>query len=163
MRIPFALIATLALAGFITHTSSARAAGADLSGNMAAFSYLLGGPWNCSTDVPAMGDQAAHTDQGSATFDVVPGNVVHNHVLTATYSGDFYFGYSNRTNFILADQCRQHGRARFSNIERRKNVFGNVVDGSDVDARYRHVRQGDAEQGNRARGTIGRGPSTNFR
>ena len=98
MRIPFALILTLALAGFITTTSSARAAGADLSGSMAPFSYLLGAPWNCSTNVPAMGNQAAHTDQGTATFDVVPGNVAHNHVSTTAYSGDFYFGYSDRTN-----------------------------------------------------------------
>ena len=45
-----------------------------------------------------MGNQAAHTDQGTATFDVVPGNVVHNHVSTTAYSGDFYFGYSDRTN-----------------------------------------------------------------
>ncbi len=67
-----------------------------LSGQMAPFSYLLGAPWNCTTNVPAMGGQPAHTDQGTATFDVAPGNVVHNHVATPVYSGDFYFGYSTR-------------------------------------------------------------------
>ena len=72
------------------------ARGQSLNGQMAPYGYLIGAAWNCTTNVPAMGGQPAHTDQGTATFEVVPGNVVHNHVATTTYAGDFYFGYSTR-------------------------------------------------------------------
>ncbi len=98
MRRTFATIAAFGFAALMSHAVPAYAQGDALTGNMASFSYLLGGPWNCSTSVPAMGNQPAHTDQGTATFDVVPGNVVHNHVSTPAYSGDFYFGYSTRSN-----------------------------------------------------------------
>ncbi|MBV8345025.1 MAG: hypothetical protein JO190_08560 [Candidatus Eremiobacteraeota bacterium] len=84
----------LAMAAALTAPLSADAQA--LSGQMAPFSYLVGAAWNCTTNVPAMGGQPAHTDQGTATFEVVPGNVVHNHVATPNYSGDFYFGYSTR-------------------------------------------------------------------
>ncbi len=97
MRIPIVSIAALALTA-IASAGAARAADDALTGKMAPFSYLLGAPWNCSTNVPAMGSQPAHTDQGTATFDVVPGNAVHNHVSTPRYSGDFYFGLSDRMN-----------------------------------------------------------------
>lgn len=110
MRIPLAFIAALTVA-FITNLSGARAADA-LAGKMTPFGYLLGGSWNCSTKVPAMGNQPARTDQGTATFDVVPGNVVHNHVSTPTYSGDFYFGYSDRASSYWqteADNMGVHG------------------------------------------------------
>jgi hypothetical protein len=78
---------------------------------MAPYSYLLGAAWNCTTNVPSMGGQPARTDQGTATFSVAPGNVVHNHVATATYSGDFYFGYSDRMSThwqVSADNLGVH-------------------------------------------------------
>jgi hypothetical protein len=81
----------LAIAASLALPLAARAQA--LSGEMAPFGYLLGSAWNCSTNVPAMMGQPAHTDQGTATFDVAPGNVIHNHVATPTYAGDFYFGY----------------------------------------------------------------------
>ncbi len=83
-----------------------------LSGQMAPFSYLVAAPWNCTTNVPAMGGQPAHTDQGTATFEIVPGNVVHNHVATPAYVGDFYFGYSTRMSSFWqadADSVGGHG------------------------------------------------------
>jgi hypothetical protein len=92
-RLFFAGVA-LAMAAFVAYATPARAD--NLTGNMAPFSYLLGTQWNCTTNVPAMGSQAARTDQGTATFEAAPGNAVHNHVLTATYAGDYYFGYSDR-------------------------------------------------------------------
>jgi hypothetical protein len=98
MRKISAFAASLVVAAFLTHVPSANAqdAALTLTGNMAPFSYLLGAPWSCTTNVPAMGGQPAHTDQGSASFVVAPGNVVHNHVATMTYSGDYYFSYSDR-------------------------------------------------------------------
>jgi hypothetical protein len=83
-----------------------------LSGQMAPYSYLLGAAWNCTTNLPAMMGQPARTDQGTATFEVAPGNVVHNHVATATYSGDYYFGYSTKMNSYWqtdADNIGGHG------------------------------------------------------
>jgi hypothetical protein len=58
-----------------------------------------------------MGGQPARTDRGTATFVVVPGNVVHNHVATTNYSGDFYFGYSDRMSTywqVSADNVGVH-------------------------------------------------------
>ena len=95
MRRSFVFAAALTLAASLAAAGTARSA--DLTGNMAPFGYLLGAAWNCSTSVPAMGDQPAHTDQGTATFEVAPGNTVRNHVTTTNYSGDFYFGYSDKT------------------------------------------------------------------
>jgi hypothetical protein len=94
MRKSLGFVATMTVAATLAATVSARAA--DLTDKMAPYSYLLGAPWNCVTNVPAMMGQPAHTDQGTATFEVAPGNTVHNHAATPTYSGDFYIGYSDR-------------------------------------------------------------------
>lgn len=103
MRVRLAGISAFVIAALALPAGPARAADA-LTGNMQPFSYLLGAPWNCSTSVPAMAGQPARTDQGTATFEVVPGNVVHNHVSTPNYAGDFYFGYSTRmSTFWQAD------------------------------------------------------------
>ena len=100
----------LALAASLALPLSALAQA--LSGQMAPFSYLLGAPWNCTTNVPAMMGQPAHTDQGTASFEVAPGNVMHNHVATPMYAGDFYFGYSTRMSSFWqtdADSFGGHG------------------------------------------------------
>lgn len=96
MRKALIFAVSLAVGALLVPVRPAAAQEAALTGNMAPFSYLLGAGWNCTTNVPALGDQPARTDQGTATFAVVPGNVVHNRVVTATYSGDFYFGYNDR-------------------------------------------------------------------
>jgi hypothetical protein len=94
MRRSLGFAAALAAGALFVNASPARAA--DLTGKMTGYGYLLGAPWNCTTNVPAMGSIPAHTDQGTATFEVAPGNTVHNHVATPTYSGDFYFGYNDK-------------------------------------------------------------------
>jgi hypothetical protein len=107
----FVTAGILVIAAALVMAPPARAAGDPLSGKMEPFSYLLGAAWNCSTNIPAMMGQAAHTDQGTATFEVVPGNVVHNHVASPTYSGDFYFGYSTRMSSywqVNADNMGAH-------------------------------------------------------
>jgi hypothetical protein len=96
MRKTLVFAVSLAVAACLAPVAPADAQGTALTGNMAGFSYLLGAGWSCTTNVPPLGDQPARTDQGTATFVVAPGNVVHNHVTTATYSGDFYFGYNDR-------------------------------------------------------------------
>jgi hypothetical protein len=90
----FGCAAALAVGALLATASPSGAA--DLTGNMAPFGYLLGAPWNCTTNVPAMGSRPAHSEQGTATFDAVAGNTVHNHVATPDYSGDFYFGYNDK-------------------------------------------------------------------
>jgi hypothetical protein len=111
MRKIAASATALALAAFLVQVAPADAQGAALTGNMAPFSYLLGAAWNCTTNVPALGAEPARTDRGTATFEVVPGNVIHNRVATATYSGDYYFGYSDRmSNYwqVSADNMAVH-------------------------------------------------------
>jgi hypothetical protein len=93
--------------------ASLPAAAQTLSDQMAPMSYLLGAPWNCTTNVPAMGNQPAYTDQGTATFDVAPGNVVHNHVATPRYAGDYYFGYSTRMSSYWQTSADSNGGHSF--------------------------------------------------
>lgn len=90
------LYATIALSAIASVFAVTPARAADLTAKLAPYSYLLGAPWNCTTNVPAMGGQPARTDSGTATFDVAPGNVLHNRVQTAMYAGDSYTGYSDR-------------------------------------------------------------------
>ncbi len=94
MHKSLAIVSALAAGAFILSGGPARAA--DLTGKMAPYAYLISAPWNCTTNVPAMAGQPARTDQGTATFDAVSGNVMHNHVSTPVYSGDSYFGYNDR-------------------------------------------------------------------
>jgi len=94
-RTPRWILAALAALSAAAATAPTRAADAP-SGKMAPFAYFLGAAWNCTTSVPAMGNVPAHTDQGTTTFEVAPGNAIHNHVATPNYRGDFYFGYSDK-------------------------------------------------------------------
>ncbi len=104
----------LVLAILSGYSSPARAAGSVLTGEMAYANYLLAGPWNCTTAVPAMMGQPAHTDHVTLTFDVVPGNVFHDHVSASDYSDDDYFGYNPKTNTywsVSADSMGNNGSA----------------------------------------------------
>ncbi|MEO7202517.1 MAG: hypothetical protein ABIZ82_07965 [Candidatus Tumulicola sp.] len=79
---------------------------------MAVMNYLAGGPWTCSANLPAMGGQPAHTEQMTLTFDVLPGNIMHDHVASADYAGDDYFGYMAQNSLYWttsADSMGSHG------------------------------------------------------
>jgi hypothetical protein len=109
-RMPPSILAALSILSAGAAVGSARAAYAP-TGKMAPFTYLLGAAWNCTTSVPAMGTMPAHTDQGTATFEVAPGNAIHNHVATPNYWGDFYFGYSDKVGTfwqVDADNMGSH-------------------------------------------------------
>lgn len=108
------LISILAMGSLIGYSTPVQAQGTLLTGEMASSNDLLGGPWSCTTAVPAMMGQPAHTDQVTVTFDVVPGNVIHDHVAGTTYTGDDYFGYSPRMKMywsVSADNQGSHGSA----------------------------------------------------
>ncbi len=112
MRIALAVIAASLIAGLSVPASAQNTTPVALTGKMQPFSYLLGTPWSCTTNVPAMGSMPAHTDQGTAMFEVAPGNVVHGHASTSNYSADFYYGYSERSNMYWetsADSMAGHG------------------------------------------------------
>jgi hypothetical protein len=112
MRILVTALSFVAVAVPLVLTTPAHAQPVALTGKMAPFSYLLGTPWNCSTNVPAMMGQPAHTDRGTAGFEVAPGNVVHNHVITPNFSGDYYFGYNDKMSMYWqtsADNMGGHG------------------------------------------------------
>ncbi|MGC9991998.1 MAG: hypothetical protein ABSD52_06360 [Candidatus Cybelea sp.] len=96
MRVFFASLCAVALAAFIAFPVPAKAADTMLTDKMAGFNYLLGAPWNCTTQVPAMHDIPAHTEQNTVTFEIAPRNVIHDHVAGGNYAGDDYFGYSSR-------------------------------------------------------------------
>lgn len=83
--------------------------GATLSGKMASFNYLFGPAWSCTVSVPAMGGQPAQTVQSTVTFDAVPGNVLHVHVVDKMSNGDQYFGYSTQRNMYWSASANSMG------------------------------------------------------
>ncbi|HLY01703.1 MAG TPA: hypothetical protein VKR56_04315 [Candidatus Cybelea sp.] len=114
MRVFFASLCAIALAAFIAFPAPAKAADTMLTGKMAPFNYLLGAPWSCTSQVPAMHDMPAHTDQLTVTFEIAPRNIIHDHVSGTDYMGDQYFGYSSRmSNYwtTSADNEASHGIA----------------------------------------------------
>jgi len=111
MRIFITSIAVLAIIVFAG--SGQVHAEAALTGQMASSNYLIGS-WNCTTKLPAMMGQPAHTEQATVTFEVAPANVLHDHVVSAEYAGDDYFGYNDRTKTYWSasvDNSGTHGGA----------------------------------------------------
>jgi hypothetical protein len=112
MRVLFASIGILAVAALVG-AGQARAADNALTAEMAPFNYLIGS-WNCSTSLPAMNGQPARTEPATVTFEAVPGNVFHDHVASADYAGDDYFGYNAKMKTYWsasADNAGAHGFA----------------------------------------------------
>lgn len=109
MRTLLALICMLAIGAFSGISSPAQAQSGMLTGEMADSNALLGGPWNCTTAVPAMMGQPAHTEKVMLTFEVVPGNVFHDHVSGSMYAGDDYFGYSSKTKTYWSASADNEG------------------------------------------------------
>lgn len=107
------LLTGCALAIVASLSAPYSASAQTLTGQMAPLSYLLGGPWSCTTNVPAMGSQPAYTDQGTATFELAPGNVVHNHVSTPHYAGDYYFGYGAKMSSFWQTSADSNGGHSF--------------------------------------------------
>ena len=97
-----------------------------LTGKMQPFSYLFGNPWSCTTNVPAMGNMPAHTDQGPAVFQAGPGNTVHGHVSTPNFMGDYYYGYSDRSNMYWETSADNMGGYGFRTSTDGKTYSGNT-------------------------------------
>jgi hypothetical protein len=108
-RMRILLVSILAIGAFIGHPTAAQAQANTLTGEMAYANALVGGPWNCTTAIPAMMGQPAHTDQVTVTFEVVPGNVYHDHVASSTYVGDDYFGYSSKMKMYWSTSTDNQG------------------------------------------------------
>ena len=108
------LVASIAALVILAGIETARAvAESTLTGSMAPFSYLVGS-WNCTTKLPAMMGQPARTEQATVTFEAVPGNAVHDHVTSADYAGDDYFGYNDKMKMYWSsstDNSGAHGSA----------------------------------------------------
>jgi hypothetical protein len=91
-----------------------RATAADaLTGKMNIFNYTIG-TWTCTANVPAMESRPAQTVTATATFEAVPGNAVHEHLVGPDYAGDDYIGYSKEGSvywIASADNSGEHGAA----------------------------------------------------
>jgi hypothetical protein len=109
VRILFVTICAVTMAALIGYSGPTRAASATLTGKMAAFNYLIGGSWSCSTKIPATVGRPAHTSQATVTYAVAPSNVFHNHVSAANYSRDRYSGYSAKSNLYWSASADNMG------------------------------------------------------
>ena len=117
-------LSLVAVAALVIFARPAHAQPVALTGKMQPFTYLLGTPWTCSTNVPAMGGQPAHTENGTAGFEVAPGNVIHNHVSTPDYSGDYYFGYNDKASMYWQTSADNMGGHGFLTSSDGKNYTG---------------------------------------
>lgn len=88
----------LTLPAFAQLPATAQTSTGPLTGKMAAFNYVFGAPWKCTTNVPAMAGQPARTVNSTATFEAVPNNVMHVHIAGDQYTAEQYFGYSTQAN-----------------------------------------------------------------
>jgi len=79
-------------------TRAATPVGASFTGKMAMYSPLLGGPWTCTADVPAMGGQSAHTEKDKVTFSVAPQNVLLIEVSSPQFAGRNFIGFDSKSN-----------------------------------------------------------------
>jgi hypothetical protein len=111
MRTLTAITALLASVTLTISPAFAQTAAATLSGKMAAYNYLFGSPFNCTSNVPAMAGQPAHTENSTVSFDVAPNNVLHVHIAGSMFMGDQYFGYSTRANTYWSTSSDSNGAA----------------------------------------------------
>jgi hypothetical protein len=118
------LVSILAIGAFIGHPTAAQAQANTLTSEMAYANAIVGAPWNCTTAVPAMMGKPAHTDQVTVTFDVVPGNVLHDHVAGTTYTGDDYFGYSAKMKMYWTTSADNQGGHGFATSPDSKTYTG---------------------------------------
>ena len=94
-------IPLLLAAAFFAFSRPAAAQTAPLTGEMTSFTYLIGGSWSCTTTVPATSASNAYTERAAVTFELAPGNTIHEHGVSDKYAFDRYFGYDagQRTYF----------------------------------------------------------------
>ncbi len=109
MRAVLACISLIAVSGAVAFGQATGSA--NLTGKMAPFTYLLGSPWKCTTNVPAMMGKPAHTETATATFDTQPNNVMHLHVAGGDYLSDQYLGYSTQANAYWSSSSDSAGIA----------------------------------------------------
>jgi hypothetical protein len=104
-----AIVAVVAIA----YPGRSRASTEPLTDKMAAFNYLTGGSWKCSTKVPAVGARPAHTEQVTVVFSLAPGNTIHSRVSGPGYSRDRYYGYKAKSRLYWAASVDNQGSYGF--------------------------------------------------
>jgi hypothetical protein len=127
MRI-FRSFATAVAIG-ILFAGAASAQSATLTAKMAPFNYLLGTAWTCNVSVPAMMGQPAHTEKSTVTFDAAPNNAMHVHIVTQSFTGDQYFGYSTRQNVYWSTSANSMGQSLTQTSSDGKNYTGSAAMG----------------------------------
>jgi hypothetical protein len=109
-----AIAITLVAVALIAYWSPARAAGATLTGKMAAFNYLIGGSWSCSIKMPPTDGRPAQTNHPTVAFDLLLGNVLHAHQSAGYYSADSYYGFSWKSNLYWITTADSTGGYRYA-------------------------------------------------
>lgn len=69
-----------------------------LTGKMAIYNSLLGPPWACMTQLPAMLDQPPHTETASVTFTNAPRNVLAIEVSGTQFAARNFIGFDAKSN-----------------------------------------------------------------
>ncbi len=69
-----------------------------LTAKMAIYNSLLGEPWACTTQLPAMGDQPAHPETASVSFTTAPRNVLAIEVSSPQFAARNFIGFDTKSN-----------------------------------------------------------------
>ncbi len=69
-----------------------------LTGKMAIYNPLLGAPWTCTAELPAMSGQPAHTETSKVTFSVAPQNALLIKVSNPQFEGRNFIGFDSKSN-----------------------------------------------------------------
>jgi hypothetical protein len=65
---------------------------------MAIYNSLLGAPWTCTADLPAMSGQPAHTEKDKITFSIAPQNVLQIEASNPQFEGRNFIGFNSKSN-----------------------------------------------------------------
>ncbi len=79
-------------------TPAANPVAGPLTGKMVIYNSLLEAPWTCTTQLPAMGDQPAHTETATVTFTKAPQNVMAVEVSSPQFAARNFIGFDAKSN-----------------------------------------------------------------
>ena len=80
-----------------------------LTGKMAAYNYLMGGPWTCKTTMTGAPAGVPPTSTATVTFDAVSPSTMHVRVAAPPFVSDSYYGYATQPSMYWSTTADSMG------------------------------------------------------
>ena len=107
----------------------AEAASGTLTGKMANDNWLLGTSWSCTTKNVTAG-KPARSGHATVTFDVAPGNVLHDRVSSTNFLLDEYSGFNSPSKAYWDVQADSTGSHTYATSADGNTYAGQFWDGN---------------------------------